>query len=153
VVKVKCKINATDQDGSKLSDAKIIADMIVEITDEEVDRYRATGEKTCLPNNSRKPKKNDNTNNIIAAGGNVPVSTLKPKIEYSKIFVHVKDPQNHDLLLKLKQTFNNHPGNNEVILVLGDKSSAVRMPFTVKLSEDLKKLIADIFGEDCVALK
>ncbi len=70
------------------------------------------------------------------------------------MFIHVKNPHDHDRLLKLKQTFNNHPGAHEVILVLGnDKSSAVRMPFTVQVNEELSAAVADMFGTECVAVK
>jgi hypothetical protein len=56
--------------------------------------------------------------------------------------------------MQLKQKFNEFPGENEVILVLGShKKSAVRMPFTVNPSIDLQQNIAALFGSECVALK
>jgi hypothetical protein len=71
-----------------------------------------------------------------------------------KLYVHVKDPTNETHLLQLKQRFNEFPGDNEVILVLGEaKKSAIRMPFTVDPSIDLQQIIATLLGSECVALK
>jgi len=70
------------------------------------------------------------------------------------LYVHVKNPDDHDALLKLKQSFNSYPGSCEVVLVLGeDKKSALRMPFTVEPHDDLKAAIGSLFGTECVAVK
>lgn len=158
VVKVMGKVNATDRQGNALSDAKVIADDIIAITDEELDGYKSTGKKMKTPKDKAavsrpaaekvvyKPAAEDTGTLELPK----PPKTLLP----SKMFVHVKDPHNHDLLLKLKQTFNNFPGAHEVILVLGaDKTSAVRMPFTVQVNDELHTAVSDMFGAECVAVK
>lgn len=156
VVKVMGKVNATDRDGNRTNETKIIADDIVVVTQKELDDYRSTGKKMKTP----KPRADGGKGKPIAEKVTYkPIEddvTDEPVIEAkpSKMFVHVKDPHNHDLLLKLKQTFNSYPGSHEVILVLGgDKGSAVRMPFTVEASSDLHAAISEMFGSECVAVK
>ncbi|HEX6462281.1 MAG TPA: DNA polymerase III subunit alpha [Candidatus Saccharimonadales bacterium] len=166
VIKAMGKVNARDRDGNTTSEAKIIADDIVVVTDEELDNYKSTGKKMKAP----KPRAQGVTASRKAAGtvnvaekytytpvenDDEAVASAEPEPpKPAKMFVHVKDPHNHDLLSKLKQTFNIFPGEHEVILVLGaDKKSAVRMPFTVEATDELRSKVADLFGAECVAVK
>lgn len=152
VVKVMGKINATDRDGNKTTEAKIIADDIVLVTQEELDNYKTTGKKMKAPKAKAATAQKPKVEKVIYRP--VVEDDDKPAPKPAKMFVHVKDPHDHDRLLKLKQTFNNHPGDHEVILVLGgEKSSAVRMPFTVQVSDELQGAIGELFGTECVAVK
>jgi DNA polymerase-3 subunit alpha len=157
VVRVKGKISAKDRDGKITDDVKIIADEVILVTEEELTSYRATGKLAKAP----KTKANILATNAAAAQAKViyrPVDdTPSPQPKHigpPKLYVHVKDPTNETHLMKLKQQFNEFPGDNEVILVLGEaKKSAVRMPFTVNPSIDLQQTIASLLGSECVALK
>jgi len=156
VVRVKGKISAKDRDGKITDDVKIIADEVILVTEGELTGYRATGKLAKAP----KSKSNILATNAAAAQAKViyrPVddaSTKPQQIGPPKLYVHVKDPTNETHLMKLKQQFNEFPGDNEVILVLGEaKKSAVRMPFTVNPSIDLQQTIASLLGSECVALK
>lgn len=152
VVKVKGKINAKDRDGKITEDVKIIAESITFVTEQELDAYKATGKTMKLPRAGK----------ILAVqAGKEPTVSIsyrpaeaKPKEVKPRLFVHVKNPDDHALLLKLKQSFNSYPGSYEVVLVLGeDKRSAIRMPFTVDPHDDLKAVISGLFGAECVAVK
>lgn len=154
VIKVKGKLSAKDRDGRITDDIKIIADEVTFVTAEELDAYKSTGTSLKLPTASK----------VIAASATAEPSvsiTYKPVEEKPqaadikpRLYVHVKNPDDHDSLLKLKQTFNSYPGGHEVVLVLGpDKTSAIRMPFTVEPHDDLKASIAGLLGAECVALK
>ena len=71
-----------------------------------------------------------------------------------KLFIHVKDPDNQAALMQIKQTCNDFPGINEIVLVLGeDKKSAIKMPFRVDTSDELIGRLVKILGEDAVVLK
>jgi DNA polymerase-3 subunit alpha len=151
VVRIKGKLNSKDRDGRITEDLKLIADEVVLVTPAELDGYASTGKNMKLPKASP---------TSMAAAANPkgvtvsyqPVDT-KP-VPKPRLYVHVKDPDDHDTLLKLKQTFNQYPGGHEVVLVLGpDKKSAMRMPFTVDPLQELQNTIAGLFGADCVALK
>lgn len=152
VIKVKGKINAKDRDGKLTDEIKIIADEVIFVTPEELDNYKATGKTMKVPKASAK--------SLAVEAGQAPSVniTYRPvearPVTKPRLYVHVKNPDDHDALLKLKQTFNSYPGACEVVLVLGeDKKSALRMPFTVEPHDDLKASIASLFGQECVAVK
>lgn len=150
VVKVKGKMNAKDRDGNMTDELKIIADEITIVTPEELDNYQSTGQDMKLPKS---------TTTVRAQAASIPVYEYKPtpiteEQTKPRLYVHVKDPDNHDALLKLKQSFNEYPGDHEVVLVLGDeKKSAMRLPFTIQPDDALQSTIATLLGPDCVALK
>ncbi len=168
VVKVIGKVNARDRDGNQTSEVKIIADDIVLVTDDELNNYKSTGKKMKAPKPAAQgvTAKRKSTKTIAASASGEKPTYIPVESDYTnetlelespkqpKMFVHVKDPHNYDLLSKLKQTFNIFPGEHEVILVLGaDKKSAVRMPFTVEATNELQSKVADLFGTECVAIK
>lgn len=79
-----------------------------------------------------------------------PIMDMPPK----KMFVHVKDPDDHDTLLHLKQTCGHYAGTTDIVLVLGEeKKSAIRLPFRVDGSDELMGALVKQLGEDAVVLK
>ena len=71
-----------------------------------------------------------------------------------KLFVHIKNTEDHDALLGLKQVCGEYPGKTDIILVLGaEKKSAIKMPFGVDGSDNLVSALVKQLGEDCVVLK
>ncbi|MGE5312509.1 MAG: DNA polymerase III subunit alpha [Acidobacteriota bacterium] len=153
VVKVDGKISSTDRDGNSLGEAKVIADEVVFVTNEELDSYQKTGKAMKTP----RAKKAEDMKKPAAqsASDSVPTEQYTVIDEIPKtLYVHVKNPDNHDQLRQLKQCLNGFPGTNEVILVLGeDKKSALRLPFRVTANEGLVEEISQIYGRDCVASK
>jgi DNA polymerase-3 subunit alpha len=142
VVRIKGKVNARDRDGNITGDVKLIADEITIVTQAELDEYQSTGKKMKAPKSTAKaPEK-------VARAEPLMVS------KQPKLYVHVKDPNDQDRLLQLKQTFNQYPGESEIILVLGaQKESAVRLPFTANITDELQGKITDLYGAGCVALR
>jgi hypothetical protein len=69
--------------------------------------------------------------------------------------VQLKDPNDSERLIALKNVSVDHPGSDEVILVLGqdDAKTALRMPFTVKVADELISKLRDIFDPASVAVK
>jgi len=156
-IKVKGKINAKDRDGKLTDEVKIIADEITFVTQEELDNYKSTGKDMKAPKASAKSAAVQAGHapgvNITYKPGAPVMAEARPVIK-PRLYVHVKNPDDHDALLKLKQSFNSYPGSCEVVLVLGeDKKSALRMPFTVEPHDDLKAAIGSLFGTECVAVK
>jgi len=153
VVKVSGKISSTDRQGNSLGEAKIIADEITFVTSQELDEYKATGKKmkelkgkktSAKPKKTHEPEKTEKYT----------YQPIDDRTVGQKLYVHVKDPDDHDLLHRLKQSLNEYPGDQEIILVLGkDKGSAIRLPFKVNANDALREIIASLYGADCVALK
>ncbi|MDX2775865.1 DNA polymerase III subunit alpha [Streptomyces caniscabiei] len=170
VIRVSGKISARDRDGNLGDEAKIIADEIIEITDDELRNYESTGRKMDAPKMSSKVKairkaeyRAKKTGVPVAAA---PQPTEKPATTAEKprpimdvppvkrLFVHVKDPDDHQTLLALKQTCGEFVGNIDIVLVLGaNKKSAIRLPFRVDGSDTLIGSLVKLLGEDCVVLK
>jgi DNA polymerase-3 subunit alpha len=150
VIKVTGKVSSTDRDGNSLGEAKVIADEVVFVTNEELDGYQSHGKKMKTPKVKSLEKQAAPTVTFEPSNVTyVPVDDV-PK----KIFVHVKNPDDHASLLTLKKTLNEFPGASEIILVLGaEKKSALRLPFRVEACDVLTERIGTIYGSDCVVLK
>jgi DNA polymerase-3 subunit alpha len=172
VIRVTGKISARDRDGNLGTDAKMIADEVIEVTDKELRDYESTGRKMEAPKMSAKVKamrvaefKAKQAGGVISAPASKapeekptaviekprPVMDIPP---VKKLFVHVKDTDDHQALLSLKQACSSFTGNIDIILVLGaDKKSAIKLPFKVDGSDELLGELVKLLGEDCVALK
>ena len=71
-----------------------------------------------------------------------------------KMYVNIKDPDDHAALTALKQACKAHPGAMEIILVLGgERKSAIRLPFRVEDSDVLMGKLVRSIGEDAVVIK
>lgn len=147
VVRVKGKVSGKDRDGSMLAESKIIADELTVVSDHELDSYQKTGKAHKSPKARQKL--------VAAAAAQAPAVVYAP-IEESikKIFIHIKNPDDNDRLLKMKQMLNLHPGESEIILVLGEgKTSAIRLPFRAEASENLQAELTELYGATAVALR
>jgi DNA polymerase-3 subunit alpha len=156
VIKATGRINARDRDGNLSGEAKLIADSVVIVTQDELDDYTPTGVEMSEPDakTAKKQSKKRAAAETAEPKEKLIYEPIDDRGQPTKIFVHVKNPDDHDKLLTLKQTFNKYPGDNEIVLVLGqDKKSAVRLPFTASITEELKQNIAALYGEECVAVK
>jgi DNA polymerase-3 subunit alpha len=170
VIRVSGKISARDRDGNLGSDAKMIADEINVVSDEELRSYESTGRKMETPRMSSKVKamrvaehKAKKSGVPISAPASTPPKDETPKEKprpimdippVKKLFVHIKNPDDHESLLALKRICSEFPGGSDIILVLGaDKKSAIKLPFRVDSSDNLISALVKQLGEDCVVLK
>jgi DNA polymerase-3 subunit alpha len=150
VVRVEGKISGKDRDGNVGSDAKIIADDIQFITDQELRDYQSTGNKMAQPKASNKIQAKR-----VVSDPEPKKSILKTHIDASKkLYVHINDPDDHDSLLSLKKICSNYSGESDIVLVLGaEKKSAIKLPFGVSLSKELISELNNILGNDKVIVK
>ncbi|MDR3298096.1 MAG: DNA polymerase III subunit alpha [Candidatus Nomurabacteria bacterium] len=165
IVKVSGRVNSKDS-GGRIDEARINAEGISIITDEELSTYQATGVKLQTPTKGViSPSRS-----FASGAGNyqnrynnpAPVtkyrttdeSSMPTPIKPKKLFVHIKNPSDTKALLELKQCCNRHLGLSEIILVLGDEKKAMRLPFSVDTeSSPLVTELIKLFGEDCVKVK
>ncbi len=168
VIKATGKISSRDREGNLGTDAKMIADEIQFLSDGELASYESTGRKMEKPKGggtavyakrvSAQQAKNAATRAApVAAPTPKPIAsnpTVIADYVIKKLFVQVKNPENHEALLSLKQVCGDHPGVSDIILVVGDeKKSAIKMPFRVDISDALTEKLVLILGEDCVVVK
>ncbi|MDB5161540.1 MAG: dnaE [Candidatus Saccharibacteria bacterium] len=159
VIRATGKVTARDREGNVTSDTKMIADEIHIVEDSELRGYESNGAKMARPKGAavravRKKYGKEAAATVSSSGAPassyVPVETAATK----KLYVHVKDPDDEQTLLKLKKASNAFPGMNDIVLVLGeDKKSAIKMPFKVDGSDELVGELVKIVGEDAVILK
>ena len=66
----------------------------------------------------------------------------------------VNNPSDRDLLVSLKKLCSQNPGQNDIIMILGeDKSNAIRLPFRVDAQRNLRAGLAELLGDECVKVK
>lgn len=169
VIRASGKVSARDRDGNLGDDAKMIADEIVEVSDEELRTYESTGRKMDTPKASAKVKamrvaeyKAKKMGSSVSAPATTkpsdkPIEKPRPVMDIppvKKLFVHIRNTDDHEGLLQLKQICSDYNGNTDIVLVLGeDKKSAIRLPFRVDASDALVGELVKLLGEDCVVLK
>ena len=163
IVKVAGTINARDRDGNMTDEAKIIADEISIVTDKELNEYQSHGRKMAAPKgraavkNKRYPRKSGGGAPAVTAAASAkaaPAITAKPLEKLETVYVKVKNPSDRDLLVSLKKLCSQNPGQNDIIMILGDdKSNAIRLPFRVDAQRNLCAGLAELLGEECVKVK
>ena len=172
VIRVSGKNSARDRDGNLGNESKLIADDIIAITDNDINSYESTGRKMDAPKISAAVKKERREAYRNQKNGVSPKSAVKndatkpqskahstpvnvaPEIPASKLFVYIKDPNDHSRLVKMKSVCSENAGTTDVVLVLGEKEkSAMRLPFKVDANENLLSQLKNTLGEECVVLK
>ncbi|MCL2451999.1 DNA polymerase III subunit alpha [Candidatus Saccharibacteria bacterium] len=160
VVQIAGYISGRDRDGNKTPDPSVIADELEIIGDEKLNNYQPTGvpkgevEVPSESSDGLSRKRSARATPPTKKNGKKGADLSAVEERRAKLFIHVKDPSDGDKLLKLKEKLKKHPGDDEVILVLGvDKKDAVRMPFGVTIDDKLIAAVGKIYGADCVAMK
>ena len=172
VIRVSGKNSARDRDGNLGNESKLIADDIIAITDNDINGYESTGRKMDAPKISSAVKKERREAYRNQKNGASPKSAVKndtakpqpkthsapvnvaPEIPASKLFVYIKDPNDHSRLVKMKSVCGENAGTTDVVLVLGEKEkSAMRLPFKVDANDNLLNQLKNTLGEECVVLK
>ncbi len=164
VVRVSGRVNARDREGNLTSDAKVNAEEVSIVTDQELREYESTGRKMDAPKvrtnvkatrvSTKKSYPGKPTEVAASALPELHVAAVKEERPIKKLFVHIKDPEDHASLLRLKEICNEYPGTGDIVLVLGqDKKSALRLPFKIDSSDSLIGALVRDLGEDCVVLK
>lgn len=158
VIRATGKVTARDREGNVTSDIKMIADDIQIVGDDELNSYESNGQKMQKPTGPaavrarRAPKQADSQS--AAASAPVEQYVVVETQPIKKLYIHIKDPDDQDSLVKLKQICSEFPGLNDIVLVLGeDKKSAIKLPFKVDTSDELVGRLVKILGEDAVVLK
>lgn len=167
VVRIGGKNSARDREGNLGGESKLIADEVVVVTDKDIQEYQKTGRKLDSPKMSAKVKQE---RRATYRNGGVPIpkkqesATVEEKprpapapiaaVPVKKLYINIRNPDDHASLLSLKSACKEHPGVTEVVLVLGtEKKSAIRLPFKVDETSPLMGKLVKALGEDAVVLK
>ena len=164
VVKISGRVNATDRNGNPTPDISVSADTIEVVSDEELEKYRPTGVKLAAP--ASVPRKKSYNKVYAERVGKAkepankpsepPATPVQPPVNpaHQRLFCLIKNPDDTDVLTQIKHLCDLHPGMQEIILVLEDKTGKrpMRMPFRVDASKDLTDPLSDLLGADCVKI-
>lgn len=115
VVLIQGKVSAKDKDGAQLDQIKVLVDDAREVTIQQAEQYQPNGKK-------RKPPRVAKTQ---------PAKPLDPKTDaVIRLFVRMPSGDDTATLTSLKQTIDDHQGDTEVVLVLGDDASrqVIKLP-------------------------
>ncbi len=172
VIRASGKVSARDRDGNLTSDVKLIADDVQLVDDDELRTYESTGRIMAKPKAGKlvavkkKPggsKWNGGNGNSGGSAPSGPGASSTPSRPagppptaevLKKVYVHVKNPDDQDALVSVKQICALFPGLSDMVLVLGpEKQSAIKMPFRVDGSDELIGRLVKVLGEDAVVLK
>lgn len=165
VVTIVGKNSARDREGNLGSESKLIADEITVVTDSNAADYQSTGHKYEPPKVSVKVKqerraayKAQKTGSPVVVPqpkeSRVPIPVPQPEMPPERLFLQLKNPDDHEVLVKIKSLCSNNLGTTEVVLVLGDENkSAIRMPFRVEVTDDLLDSLKSNLSHENVILK
>ncbi|MBP9738264.1 DNA polymerase III subunit alpha [Candidatus Saccharibacteria bacterium] len=146
VVIAKGKINYKDRDGNMGQELKILVDQANIVSEEDAKAYQPKGKKPKPPK-ATKPSNTPKT---------PPPKPVDPKPSPSQtLFVQIKDPNDSEKLLKLKEIAGEYPGNQNLVLVLGEDESktALKMPFNISIKDELTSRLQEYFEPSCVAVR
>lgn len=151
IVIAKGKVNYKGRDGALSDELKILVEQANLVSEEDAKAYQPTGKKPKPPKGSTPTKKSGPPAGLPPL--EPPSSSAPPANQ--KLFVHLKDPNDNKRLLALKKVASEHPGNHELILVLGENSAktALRLPFKIHIKDELTKQLHEFFEPNCIAVK
>ncbi len=154
-IKIEGSVNARDRDGALGNEVKVMADSISIVTDQELRDYEPTGQPLSAPEPGKVRTTRRPGNNVSQQNSTKPAEVFTPvAVEPKKLFVQIKDPDDHSALQSLKEICSLHSGNDGIVLVLGtDKKSAIKLPFSIDGSDELIGKLVKLLGEDAVVVK
>lgn len=150
IVHISGKFTAKDRDGRINGDVKVIADKAVELTPDLMQSYLPIGKSKSLPKVRKRPSHAPSYSNSRHDDR----TEIKSQEKNPMLFIHVRNPDNNELLRGLKNTLDKYPGDTEVVIVLDSTSrQAIRLPFKVDAGNGLKDELVEMLSEKEVVLQ
>ena len=98
----------------------------------------------------------DGPDGRVAGGSATSMPPRPPRdTRHERLYCLIKDPNNTDTLTEIKHLCDQHPGFQEIILVLKENGEKrpIRLPFHVEADGELTSPLKDLLGEDCVVVQ
>ena len=167
VVKISGKVNARDRDGFMTDEAKINAEEITVVTDEELDNYESTGATLKTPTKGVEQKPRGKVAATSVGGGYKRGGSEKPATKFKtsesaidakpkqlkRLYIRIIDSSDKKKLDAMTKICSTYPGLSDVILVIGEKKKAMRIPYKVELEDVLVSGLKEVFGDENVIAK
>jgi DNA polymerase-3 subunit alpha len=144
VVMIRGKVNAKDRDGSRSSDAKVMVDDAREVTVQQAQAYQATGRKKKVP----KPGAKVAHKKPADGPGAAPAAN-------ARLYIRLSNGNDQQTLMNLKETLDNHSGETEVVLVLGEAEAkqAIKLPGGIDRDGEGYGKLQELVGADNLKLQ
>lgn len=122
IVLIRGKVSAKDRDGNIGDEVKIMVDDAREVTTQQATNYQSTGRKPKTPKGSAKAR--------LAAAKSVGAKVAPVSDQPQRLYVRLLSSEDQQTLMSLKQTIDEHRGETEVVLVLGEAQArqAIKLP-------------------------
>ncbi len=135
VVLVKGKLNSKDRDGRATQELKLLVDEASEVTSELLNNYQPTGKYAKVPKKSEISEPDSQ--------------------HHSTVYMQIPNIEDQAKLGAIKLLLEQHPGTQHAVVVIGtnDSKKAVRLPFGVTISADMKNSLEQLLGKECVVLR
>lgn len=138
IVLVTGKVNAKDREGNPSDEVKVMVDDAREVTTAQAIAYQASGKKRKAIKASKKkavPQK-------VAKSGE---STL----QQPRIYIRLLDSNDQQTLVQLKQAIDEHQGDTEVVLVLGqaEQKQIIKLPMRIAHEATSISRLRSLVGE------
>lgn len=143
IVFVRGKVSATDKDGNRISEVKIMVSDAQEITLDQAKRMKLKNEKK-KDTGAAKPE--------VAASA---VKSEKPAVfAEPKVYLRLEDSRDQELLLSIKQAIEGRQGKTDVVLVIGAETSrqVIKLPLGLNASDESLDSLASLVGKENVKL-
>lgn len=145
IVLINGKINARERDGSQSQEVKIMVDDAREITSEQAAAYQLTGRKPKIP----KPKK------PMAIAETITKMPAQSAPVNERLYIRLASSKDQNMLLSLKAAIDDHKGETEVVLVLGEdaKKQIIKLPMKIDGSQPALNKLHELVGAENVKLQ
>jgi DNA polymerase III alpha subunit len=143
VVLIQGKVSSRDRNGTTSSEPKIMVNDAREITPQQAEAYQATGKKKKTPKAKALKK---------------PTVVPDPEFEISsptRVYIRLQTTSDEQTLLSLKQTIDQHRGDTEVVLVLGEATTkqAIKLPGGIDHTGEGVVRLQSLVGNENLVIK
>lgn len=155
VIKATGKVNSRDRDGTIVDEAKMIADEIDVITEQDLRDYESTGKTMAAPTTraAYRPRKGAITSAAKSVSATITPPSAPAIAPPKTLYLRIQNPDDTDTLLRIKEACSKYPGASDVVLVIGEDKNALKMPFRVDAGDALSLQLTDIISSEDVVLK
>lgn len=141
IVLIKGKVTSKDKEGNP-SEVKVMVDLAREITEEQLKEYEPTG-KSLLTRSQDS-----------GSPSPAPIHNTDAKAP-ERVYIKLENTGDETKLLTLKQTIDNHQGQTEVVLVVGEaaQKQAIKLPGGINRESEGLGLLKELVGSDNLVVK
>lgn len=143
IVLIRGKLSAKDREGNLGDEVKIMVDDAREVTQEQAQNYQPTGKKVKVPT-TRSGKKIVKAIAAASEDNSTSVKAIAP----SRVYLRLPNTEDQTVLMHLKQTLDEHPGNTEVVLVVGPAESKqiIKLPDGIQKNDESFERLQALVG-------